>query len=117
MPPLGLLLGKVDFANLFVTLSEGSYPSLAAAKEAGAATLNYGVFLNTVVDFVFVAFAVFLLIRQVNKLKRPAPAPGARDQGVPVLPFRDPGQGDAVPRVHVRPAGGPGLRRSQPART
>ena len=74
MPPLGLLLGKVDFTNLFVTLSEGSYASLAAAKEAGAATLNYGVFLNTLVDFVFVAFAVFLLIKQVNRLKRPAPA-------------------------------------------
>jgi len=74
MPPLGLMLGKVDFTNLFVTLSEGSYASLAAAKEAGAATLNYGMFLNTVVDFVFVAFAVFLLIKQVNRLKRPAPA-------------------------------------------
>jgi len=73
MPPLGLMLGKVDFTNLFVTLSEGSYASLAAAKEAGAATLNYGMFLNTVVDFVFVAFAVFLLIKQVNRLKRPAP--------------------------------------------
>ena len=74
MPPLGLMLGKVDFTNLFVTLSEGSYASLAAAKEAGAATLNYGMFLNTVVDFVFVAFAVFLLIKQVNRLRRPAPA-------------------------------------------
>jgi large conductance mechanosensitive channel len=79
MPPLGLLLGNVDFANLFVTLSEGSYASLAAAKEAGAATLNYGVFLNTVIDFVFVAFAVFLLVKQVNRLKRPAPAPPTRD--------------------------------------
>jgi large conductance mechanosensitive channel len=79
MPPLGLLLGNVDFANLFVTLSEGSYASLAAAKEAGAATLNYGVFLNTVIDFVFVAFAVFLLVKQVNRLKRPAPAPPTRE--------------------------------------
>jgi len=82
MPPLGLMLGKVDFTNLFVTLSEGSYASLAAAKEAGAATLNYGVFLNTVVDFVFVAFAVFLLIKQVNRLKRPALAP-------PAVPTKD----------------------------
>jgi len=77
MPPLGLMLGKVDFTNLFVTLSDGSYASLAAAKEAGAATVNYGLFLNTVVDFVFVAFAVFLLIKQVNRLKRPTPAPPA----------------------------------------
>jgi large conductance mechanosensitive channel len=74
MPPLGLLLGKMDFTNLFVTLSPGSYPTLSAAKEAGAATLNYGLFLNAVVDFLFVAFAVFLLIKQVNRLRRPAPA-------------------------------------------
>jgi large conductance mechanosensitive channel len=74
MPPLGLLLGKMDFTNLFVTLSAGSYATLAAAKAAGAATLNYGVFLNTVVDFLFVAFAVFLLIKQVNRLRRAEPA-------------------------------------------
>ena len=77
MPPLGLLLGKVDFTNLFVTLSGGSFPTLAAAKEAGAATLNYGIFLNTLVDFAFVAFAVFLLVKQVNRLRQPAPAPAA----------------------------------------
>ena len=77
MPPLGLLLGKVDFTNLFVTLSGGSYATLAAAKEAGAATLNYGIFLNTVVDFLFVAFAVFLMIKQVNRMRRPAPAAAA----------------------------------------
>src|SRR5438093_11757831 len=65
MPPLGLLLGKVDFSNLFVTLSGGSYPSLIAAKAAGVPTLNYGLFLNTVIDFLIVAFAIFLLIRQV----------------------------------------------------
>ena len=74
MPPLGLLLGKVDFSNLFISLSGTSYPSLAAAKAAGAATLNYGVFLNTVLDFLIVAFAIFLLIRQVNRLSKPAPA-------------------------------------------
>ncbi len=81
MPPLGLLLGKVDFSNLFVSLSEQHFPSLGAAKAAGAATLNYGVFLNHVVNFAIVAFAVFLLIRQVNRLKRqPAPAaPTAKD--------------------------------------
>jgi large conductance mechanosensitive channel len=70
MPPLGLLLGKMDFSNLFVNLSGTEYPTLAAAKEAGAATLNYGTFINTIIDFIIVAFAIFLLIRQVNKLKR-----------------------------------------------
>src|SRR5207245_5848374 len=68
MPPLGLLLGRVDFSNLFVTLSGQSYASLAAAKAAGAPTINYGVFLNTVLDFLIVAFAIFLLIQQVNRL-------------------------------------------------
>jgi large conductance mechanosensitive channel len=69
MPPIGVLLGKVDFANLFLNLSGKSYESLTSAKAAGAATLNYGLFLNTMVDFVIVAFAIFLLIRQVNRLK------------------------------------------------
>jgi large conductance mechanosensitive channel len=75
MPPLGLLLGKVDFSNLFISLS-GQYPSVAAAKAAGAPTINYGMFLNTVLDFLIVAFAVFLLIRQVNRFM-PKPAPPA----------------------------------------
>jgi large conductance mechanosensitive channel len=77
MPPIGLVLGKVDFSNLFVSLSSQSYPSVDAAKAAGAATLNYGLFLNTVIDFVIVAFAIFLLIRQVNRFmpkKEAAPA-------------------------------------------
>jgi len=69
MPPIGVLLGKVDFANLFFNLSGKSYESLASAKAAGAATLNYGLFLSTMMDFVIVAFAIFLLIRQVNRLK------------------------------------------------
>jgi large conductance mechanosensitive channel len=76
MPPIGLLLGKVDFTNLFINLSRQPYPSLAQAKAAGAPTLNYGVFLNTTLDFLIVAFAVFLLVRQVNRL-RLAPAPAA----------------------------------------
>ena len=67
MPPIGLLLGKVDFSNLFINLSGQSFPSLEAAKAAGAATLNYGMFLNTVIDFLIVAFAIFLLIKQVNR--------------------------------------------------
>jgi len=76
MPPLGLLLGKVDFSSLFINISGKDYPTLAAAREAGAATINYGIFLNTVIDFLLVALAVFLLVKQVNKLKRePAPAP------------------------------------------
>lgn len=69
MPPVGLLLGKVDFSNLFINLSGKPYDSLAGAKAAGAATINYGLFLNTAIDFVIVAFAIFLLIRQINRLK------------------------------------------------
>lgn len=75
MPPIGLVLGRANFADLFLTLSGGSYPSLAAAKAAGAATLNYGAFLNTVVNFIIVAFAVFLLVRAVDRLRaQPVPA-------------------------------------------
>jgi large conductance mechanosensitive channel len=74
MPPIGLILGKVDFSNLFVDLSGKSYSSLAEAKAAGAATLNYGIFLNNIVDFLVVAFAVFLLVRMVNRWNKPAPA-------------------------------------------
>jgi len=70
MPPIGLLLGKMDFSSLFINISGQSYPSIAAAKAAGAATLNYGIFLNAIIDFLIVAFAIFLLIRQVNRMKR-----------------------------------------------
>jgi large conductance mechanosensitive channel len=70
MPPIGLLLGKLDFSNLYINLSGQPYASLAAAKAAGASTINYGLFINTVIDFIIVAFVIFLLIRQVNKLKR-----------------------------------------------
>jgi large conductance mechanosensitive channel len=76
MPPIGLLLGHVDFSNLFLNLSGGSYPSLAAAKQAGAPTINYGAFINTIINFVIIAFAVFLLVRWVNRwTKKPGPAP------------------------------------------
>lgn len=83
MPPIGLLLGNVDFSNLFLVLKSGKvagpYAALADAKAAGAVTINYGVFVNAVISFVIVAFAVFLLIRAVNQLKRqeatPPPAP------------------------------------------
>jgi large conductance mechanosensitive channel len=76
MPPIGRLLGHVDFSNLFISLSDNHYDTLAAAKAAGAATLNYGLFLNTVINFLIVAFAIFLLIRQVNRFA-PKPAPAA----------------------------------------
>lgn len=72
MPPIGMALGRVDFTDLFVALDGASYASLAAAEAAGAPTLNYGRFLNTVIEFAIVAFAVFLLVRQFNRLKRPA---------------------------------------------
>lgn len=82
MPPIGLLLGGVDFSNLFLTLSGGEYASLAEAQAAGAATWNIGLFINTVIDFLIVAFAIFLLIKAVNKLKRsetqPPPAPSEK---------------------------------------
>jgi large conductance mechanosensitive channel len=77
MPPIGLLLGRVDFSNLFLNLSGKEFPSVEAAKAAGAATLNYGIFFNTVINFLIVAFAIFLLIKQVNRLmpkKEEAPA-------------------------------------------
>jgi len=75
MPPIGLLLGKINFADLFINLSGTAYPSLKTAKDAGAATINYGVFLNAVINFIIVAFVVFLLVKQVNRMKKePAPA-------------------------------------------
>jgi large conductance mechanosensitive channel len=74
MPPIGLALGRVDFSSLFISLSGQSYPSLAAAKAAGAPTLNYGVFVNTVINFVIIAFVIFVIMRQVNALMaKPAP--------------------------------------------
>ena len=80
MPPIGLLLGKVDFSNLFIQLGSGidgmRYLSVDDAKKAGVATLNYGKFINTIINFLIVAFAVFLLVKQINRLKR-APAPAA----------------------------------------
>jgi large conductance mechanosensitive channel len=81
MPPIGLVLGNVDFQNLYVVLKGGATPgpylSLAAAKDAGAVTLRYGVFFNTIVNFLIVAFAIFMVVKQINRLKREAPAPAA----------------------------------------
>jgi large conductance mechanosensitive channel len=75
MPPLGLLMGKVDFSSLFINLSDTSHPSLVAAKAAGAPTLNYGVFLQSVFDFLIIAFVIFILVKQVNRFKNAAPSP------------------------------------------
>lgn len=84
MPPIGLLLGRVDFANLFLNLSGQAHPTVAAAKAAGAPTLNYGLFLNAVISFLIVAFAVFLIVKQVNRVAAqpappPPPAPATKD--------------------------------------
>lgn len=72
MPPIGLLLGNVDFASLYWNLSGGSYASLQAAKDAGAATINYGVFLNTIIQFLIIALVLFFIVRAVNRLRRPS---------------------------------------------
>jgi large conductance mechanosensitive channel len=74
MPPIGMALGRVDFRNFFVALNGQSYASLAEAQKAGAPTINYGLFVNTVFEFLIVAFVIFLLVRQINRLKTPAPA-------------------------------------------
>jgi large conductance mechanosensitive channel len=74
MPPIGLLMGKVDFSSLFIDLSRTSPASLAAAKAAGAPTINYGVFLQSMFDFIIVAFVIFMLVKQVNRFKKEAPA-------------------------------------------
>jgi len=87
MPPIGKLMGNVDFSSLFIVLGAGTYPSLAAAKAAGAATLNYGIFINTVIDFIIVAFAIFLLVKGLNAMRRkeeakvaPPPAPSSEEK-------------------------------------
>jgi large conductance mechanosensitive channel len=73
MPPIGLLLGNVDFTNLFITLSGGTFVTLEEALAAGAATLNYGLFISTIIDFLIIAFVIFLLVKQVNRLKKAEP--------------------------------------------
>jgi len=95
MPPIGMLLGNVDFSNLFIVLKEGAavaspYASVAAAKAAGAVTLNYGLFVNSLVSFTIVAFAVFLLIRTIHKLKIDAgPAPATPEDVLLLREIRD----------------------------
>ena len=83
MPPIGLLLGGVDFSNLFVTLRGGPFPSLAAAKAAGAPTLNYGLFINNIINLLIVGFAVFMVVRAVNQLRGPDPVAAATTKDCP----------------------------------
>ena len=111
MPPIGLLLGNVDFSNLFITLKEGAkaagpYASLAAAKAAGAVTLNLGLFINTIISFIIIAFAVFLVIKGINHMKREAPAGRAHHQGMPLLLHRHPHPGQSLPQLHLAAIGG-----------
>ena len=95
MPPLGLLLGKVDFSSLFLNLSGTPQPSLTAAKAAGVPTLNYGVFLQATFDFIIIAFVIFMLVKQVNRFKReappapPAPPPGPTNEEKLLMEIRD----------------------------
>jgi len=95
MPPIGLLVGKVDFSSLFLNLSGTPQASLAAAKAAGAPTLNYGVFLQSIFDFIILAFAIFLLVKQVNRFKKeappapPAPPPGPTNEEKLLMEIRD----------------------------
>jgi large conductance mechanosensitive channel len=79
MPPIGLVIGRINFRDLFVSLGGGAYASLAEAQAAGAPTINYGLFLNTLLEFAIVAFAVFLMVRQINRLKKPAPVAPAEE--------------------------------------
>ncbi len=74
MPPIGLLLGKINFTDLFINLTSTPYSSLKAAQDAGAATINYGLFINTIINFIIVALAIFFVVKGVNRLRKPAPA-------------------------------------------
>lgn len=87
MPPIGVLLGGVDFSNLFITLSDGSYDSLAEAQAAGAATINYGLFINNIIDFLIVAFVIFVIIRQINRLQNQKQAPADEVPNVQQCPY------------------------------
>jgi large conductance mechanosensitive channel len=92
MPPIGLLMGKVDFSNLFLNLSGTPQPSLAAAKAAGAPTLNYGVFLQSVFDFIIIAFVIFMLVKQANRFRKeapPAPPAGPTNEEKLLMEIRD----------------------------
>jgi large conductance mechanosensitive channel len=83
MPPIGALLGKVDFSSLFFNLSGQTFPSLKAAKDAGAPVIGYGAFLNTVINFLVIAFVVFQIVKAVNRMQKPAPAAGPATKDCP----------------------------------
>lgn len=89
MPPIGYLFGGVDFTDLFITLSEGEFESLAAAQEAGAATINYGLFINTVINFLIVAFVIFMVIRKINMLKKQEETAVAAEPPAPPEPSNE----------------------------
>lgn len=92
MPPIGLLLGKVDFSNLYINLSGQVFSSLAEAKAAGAPTMNIGIFINTILDFIIIGFVIFLMVRAINKLKRQPPPPDPTTKSCPfclsVIPIK-----------------------------
>ena len=92
MPPIGKILGGVDFSNFFLVLGSGSFPSVKAAKDAGAATVNYGLFINTVINFVIVASVLFMVVKGMNRLKQepPPPPPSTKEcpQCVSAIPLR-----------------------------
>ena len=104
MPPIGLLLGKVDFANLFISLSDKSFYTLQEEPKRQERQLNYGLFFNSILDFVIVAFAIFLMIQQINRLKREekSSSSSSRNQGMSFLLFNYPDPGSQVRAVHIR---------------
>ena len=107
MPPIGMAIGRVDFKNLFVALDRQAYASLADAQKAGAPTINYGQFMNTVFEFLIVAFVIFMMVRQLNRLKTPEPTPPKDDsRDCPFCVSRIPGKATRCPNCtsELRPA-------------
>jgi large conductance mechanosensitive channel len=107
MPPIGMAIGRVDFRNLFVALDRQGYASLADAQKAGAPTVNYGLFMNTVFEFLIVAFVIFMMVRQLNRLKTPEPTPPKDDsRDCPYCVSRIPGKATRCPNCtsELRPA-------------
>jgi large conductance mechanosensitive channel len=107
MPPIGMAIGRVDFRNLFVALDRQGYASLADAQQAGAPTINYGQFMNTVFEFLIVAFVIFMMVRQLNRLKTPEPTPPKDDsRDCPYCVSRIPGKATRCPNCtsELRPA-------------
>ena len=102
MPPIGVILDGVDFKDLFISLSGTQYATLAAAQEAEAVTINYGLFLNTVISFLITAFAIFILIKQVNRFRRPATPSAPLEKDCPYCTMKNADAGIAVPALHIR---------------